>query len=131
MNTILQILLIIIIFSNSIFVMLGKNIIPSKIFQVSWIIALIDILLIYFLFKLDNSVVLYFVFTTIIIISSLGFKTFVNNNSNSLENRNRDINRKKFVNFFVYFMLLFLIMLTIGVMKHLLFDNQSTQTLSL
>lgn len=130
METTLQILLLIIIFSNSIFVILGKNILSSKIFQVSWIIALIDILVIYFFFNLNESLILYLVFTVIIVVSSLGFKSFITSSiSNNLENRNRDNNRKLFVNFFVYFLLFFLIMLTIGVTKNLLFDTPSSLSL--
>lgn len=125
MNTIL----LLIIFSNSTFVMLGKNILSSKMLKLSWIIGLIDILVIYFFFKFDESIILYVVFTLMIVISSLAFKTFVNNNS--LENKYRDDNRRRFVNFFVYFLLFFLIMLTIGVTKHLLFDPPTDQSLSL
>ncbi|HBV14803.1 hypothetical protein [Chryseobacterium carnipullorum] len=129
MNTILQLILLIIIFSNSIFIILGKNILPSKIFKLSWIIAIIDVLVIFFFFKLNESIILYMVFTLIIVTSSLGFKSFVNGNiSNSLENKYRDDNRKRFVNFFVYFLLFFLIMLTIGVVKNLLFDLPAAQS---
>lgn len=121
MNTILQILLLIIIFSNSIFLMLGKSILSLKIFKLSWIIALIDILLILFFFELKQSIILYITFTSIIVVFTLGLRSFINNyDTNTLGNHD---NRKRFVNFFAYFLLFFLIMLTIGVMKNLLFDS--------
>lgn len=119
MNTILQIILLIIIFSNSMFLMLGKNILSFKIFKLSWIIALIDILIIFFFFKLKQSIILYIIFISIIVMFTLGLRNFVNN-SNTLESND---NRKRFVNFLGYFLLFFLIMLTIGVMKNLLFDS--------
>lgn len=120
MNTILQVLLLIIIFSNSIFLMLGKNILSFKIFKLSWIIALIDILLILFFFELKQSIILYITFTSIIIVFTSGLRGFVNNyDTNTL--RNHD-NKKRLVNFFAYFLLFFLVMLTIGLMKNLLFD---------
>ena len=81
-------------------------------------------------FNLNESLILYLVFTVIIVVSSLGFKSFITSSiSNNLENRNRDNNRKLFVNFFVYFLLFFLIMLTIGVTKNLLFDTPSSLSL--
>ncbi|MFZ4930166.1 hypothetical protein [Chryseobacterium sp. Mn2064] len=121
MNTTLQIILLIIIFSNSVFLVLGKNISPFKILKLSWIIALLDILAILFFFKLKQSIILYITFTSIIVVFTLGLRSFVNNYStNTLENHD---NRKRFVNFFAYFLLFFLIMLTIGVMKNLLFDS--------
>ncbi|KFF22390.1 hypothetical protein IW22_04200 [Chryseobacterium sp. JM1] len=112
MNAALQVVLLIIIFSNSIYVMLGKNIFPSKIFKLSWIIALVDILVIFFFFKLNESIISYIVFTVIIVISGLGFKTFVKGD-----------NRQRLINFFVYFLLLLLTILTVGVIKNLLFDS--------
>ncbi|MDQ0068189.1 FlaA1/EpsC-like NDP-sugar epimerase [Chryseobacterium lathyri] len=121
MNTILQIILLIILFSNAVFLMLEKNILAFKIFKLSWIIALIDILIILFFFELRHSIILYIIFISIIVIFSLGLKGLVNNyNSNTLENND---SRKRFANFFVYFLLFFSIMLTIGVMKNLLFDS--------
>jgi hypothetical protein len=103
------------------FLMLEKNILSFKIFKLSWIIALIDILVILFFFKLKQSIILYIIFTSIIVLFTLGLKSFVSSyNSNTLENND---NRKRFVNFFGYFLLFFLIMLTIGVMKNLLFDS--------
>lgn len=120
MSTILQVLLLIIIFSNSIFLMLGKNILSFKIFRLSWIIALIDILLILFFFELKQSIILYITFTSIIVVFTSGLRGFVNNyDTNTL--RNHD-NKKRLVNFFAYFLLFFLVMLTIGVIKNLLFD---------
>jgi hypothetical protein len=105
------------------FLMLGKNIWSFKIFKLSWIIALIDILVILFFFKLRQSIVLYIIFTSIIVLFTLGLKSFVSSyNSNTLGNNNNN-NRKRFVNFFGYFLLFFLIMLTIGVMKNILFDS--------
>lgn len=129
MNSILHVILVLIIFSNSIFVMLGNNMPSSKIFKSSWIIGLIDVLLIYFFFKFNEAITLYILFTSMIVISSLVFKSFVK--SSSLENNYRDDNRRRFVNFFVYFLLLFLIILTISVVKHLLFDSPTDQSLSL
>ncbi len=121
MNTILQIILLIIIFSNSLFLMLGKNILSLKIFKLSWIIALIDILVILFFFNLKQSIILYIIFTSIIVVFTLGLRNFVNGyNTNTLGNNN---NRKYFINFFAYFLLFFLIMLTAGVIKSLLFDS--------
>ncbi|KMQ62450.1 hypothetical protein ACM40_09185 [Chryseobacterium sp. BLS98] len=121
MNTILQIILLIIIFSNSLFLMLGKNILSLKIFKLSWIIALIDILVILFFFNLKQSIILYIIFTSIIVVFTLGLRNFVNGyNTNTLGNNN---NRKPFVNFFTYFLLFFLMMLTTGVIKSLLFDS--------
>lgn len=121
MNTILQIILLIIIFSNSIFLMLEKNISSFKILKLSWIIALINILVILFFFELKQSIILYITFTSIIVVFTLGLRSFVNSyNTNTLENHD---NRKRFVNFFTYFLLFFLLMLTIGVMKNLLFDS--------
>jgi hypothetical protein len=125
MNTILQIILLIIIFSNSLFLMLGKNILSLKIFKLSWIIALIDILVILFFFNLKQSIVLYIIFTSIIVVFTLGLRNFVNGyNTNTLGNNN---NRKPFVIFFTYFLLFFLLfflmMLTTGVIKSLLFDS--------
>lgn len=124
MNTILHITVLTIIFSNSIFLMLGKNILRSKIFKISWAIALIDILLIYFCFSLTESIILYVVFTSIIVVFSMGLRTVVKEySSTNLANNFKNDNRKRFANFFVYFLLFFLIMLTIGVMKNLLFDS--------
>lgn len=124
MNTILHIALLTIIFSNSIFLMLGKNILRSKILKISWAIALIDILLIYFYFSLTKSIILYIVFTSIIVVFSMGLRTVVKEySSTNLANNFKNHNRKRFANFFVYFLLFFLIMLTIGVMKNLLFDS--------
>nr|WP_314499227.1 hypothetical protein [uncultured Chryseobacterium sp.] len=124
MNTILQVLLLIIIFLNSIFAMLEKKILPSKILKLTWVIALIDIIVIYFFFELKESMILYMTFTLFIIIFSLGFKTFANGAIlNSLENKYRNDNKKRFINFFIYFLLTFLSILTIGVMKNLLFDS--------
>lgn len=121
MNTILQIILLIIIFSNSIFLMLEKNISSFKIFKLSWIIALIDILVILFFFELKQSIILYITFTSIIVVFTLGLRSFVNSyNTNTLQNH---YNKKRLVNFFAYFLLFFLVMLTIGVMKNLLFDT--------
>ncbi|SHG29754.1 hypothetical protein [Chryseobacterium sp. OV279] len=114
MNTALQVILLIIIFSNSIFVMLEKNIFPSKIFKLNWVIALVDILVIFFFFKLNESIIPYIVFTVIIVISGLGFKTFVKGD-----------NRQRLINFFVYFLLLLLTILTVGVIKNLLFDSST------
>lgn len=125
MNTILQIVLLVLIFSNSTFLMLGKNIFSFKIFKLSWIIAIIDILLICFFFKFKESMILYIVFTLIIVIFSLGLNNAVDrNNSNNLENNFlKHDNRKRFAIFFVYFLLFFLFILTIGVVKNLLFDS--------
>ncbi|WP_131797519.1 hypothetical protein [Chryseobacterium cucumeris] len=121
MNTILQIILLTVIFSNSIFLMLGKNISSFKIFKLSWIIALIDILVILFFFELKQSIILYITFTSIIVVFTLGLRSFVNSYStNTLQNHD---NKKRLVNFFAYFLLFFLVMLTIGVMKNLLFDT--------
>lgn len=104
--------------------MLGKNILRSKIFKISWAIALIDILLIYFCFSLTESIILYVVFTSIIVVFSMGLRTVVKEySSNNFANNFKNDNRKRFANFFVYFLLFFLIMLTIGVMKNLLFDS--------
>jgi len=120
MDIILQIILLIIIFSNSLSLMLGKNLFSFKIFKLSWIIALIDILLILFFFSLRQPIILYIIFTSIIVIFTLGLRNLVNSyNANTLGNNNR----KQFVNFFTYFLLFFLIMLTTGVMKSLLFDS--------
>jgi hypothetical protein len=120
MNTILQIILLTIIFSNSIFLML-ENISSFKIFKLSWIIALIDILVILVFFELKQSMILYITFTSIIVVFTLGLRSFVNSYStNTLQNHD---NRKRLVNFFAYFLLFFLVMLTIGVMKNLLFDS--------
>lgn len=120
MDIILQIILLIIIFSNSLSLMLGKNLFSFKIFKLSWIIALIDILLILFFFSLRQPIILYIIFTSIIVIFTLGLRNLVNSyNANALGNNNR----KQFVNFFTYFLLFFLIMLTLGVMKSLLFDS--------
>lgn len=124
MNTILHIILLIIIFSNSVFLMLGKDILSSKFLKITWIIALIDILLIYFFFSLTESIILYIVFTSIIVVFTGGLTTVVKGyNSHNLANNFKNDNRKRFANFFVYFLLFFLIMLTIGVMKNLLFDS--------
>ncbi len=121
MNIILQIILLIIIFSNSMFLMLGKNILSFKIFKLSWVIALLDISVILLFFELKQSIILYVIFTSIIVVFALGLKNSVNsNNSNILENND---NKKRFINFFVYFLLFFFIMLTIGVVKNLLFDS--------
>lgn len=101
--------------------MLGKDIKSFTAFKLSWIIALIDILVILFFFELKQSIILYITFTSIIVVFTLGLRSFVNNyNTSTL--RNHD-NRKRFVNFFAYFLLFFLVMLTIGVMKNLLFDS--------
>jgi len=101
--------------------MLGKNILSLKIFKLSWIIALIDILVILFFFNLKQSIILYIIFTSIIVVFTLGLRNFVNGyNTNTLGNNN---NRKYFINFFAYFLLFFLIMLTAGVIKSLLFDS--------
>ncbi len=124
MNTILHIILLIIIFSNSVFLMLGKDILSSKFLKITWIIALIDILLIYFFFSLTESIILYIVFTSIIVVFTGGLRTVVKEySSTNLANNFKNDNRKRFANFFVYFLLFFLIMLTIGVMKNLLFDS--------
>lgn len=121
MNTILQILLLIIIFLNSIFLILRKDILSLKIFRISWIVALIDILLILFFFKLNQSIILYIIFTSITVLFILGLRSFVNNYSaNTL--KNHDI-RKRFVNFIAYFLLLFLTILTVGVMKSILLGS--------
>lgn len=121
MNTILQIILLIIIFSNSIFLLLGKDIKSFTIFKLSWIIGLIDILVILFFFELKQPLILYITFTSMIVAFILGMRSFINNyNTNSLESHN---NRKRFVNFFAYFLLFFLVILTMGVMKGLLFDT--------
>ncbi len=121
MNTILQVILLIIIFLNSIFIMLGKNILSFKILKLSWIIAVIDLLVILFFFELRQSIILYITFTSIIVVFTFGLRSFVDNyNTNTLGNHD---NRKRFVNIFVYFLLFFLVMLTIGVMKNLLFDS--------
>ncbi|REC45143.1 hypothetical protein [Chryseobacterium sp. 5_R23647] len=110
--------------------MLGKDILSSKFLKITWIIAVIDILLIYFFFSLTESIILYIVFTSIIVVFTEGLTTVVKgynsynlaNNFNNNNNNNNN-NRKRFANFFVYFLLFFLIMLTIGVMKNLLFDS--------
>lgn len=121
MNTILQIILLIIIFSNSIFLLLGKDIKSFTIFKLSWIIGLIDILVILFFFELKQPLILYITFTSMIVAFILGMRSFINNyNTNSLESHN---NKKRFVNFFAYFLLFFLVILTIGMMKGLLFDS--------
>lgn len=120
MDIILQIILLIIIFSNSLSLMLGKNLFSFKIFKLSWIIALIDILLILFFFSLRQPIILYIIFTSIIVIFTLGLRNLVNSYNVNTPGNN---NRKQFVNFFTYFLLFFLIMLTTGVMKSLLFDS--------
>jgi len=100
--------------------MLGKNILRSKILKISWAIALIDILLIYFYFSLTESIILYIVFTSIIVVFSMGLRTVVKEySSTNLANNFKNHNRKRFANFLLFF----LIMLTIGVMKNLLFDS--------
>lgn len=124
MNTILHVILLTIIFSNSIFLMLGKNILGSKILKITWAIALIDILLIYFCFSFTESIILYIVFASIIVVFSMGLATKVKEYTlSNMANNFKNDNRKRFANFFVYFLLFFLIMLTIGVMKNLLFDT--------
>ncbi|WP_160136248.1 hypothetical protein [Chryseobacterium sp. c4a] len=121
MNTILQIILLIIIFSNAIFLLLGKDIKSLKIFKLSWIIGLIDVLVILFFFELKQPIILYITFTSMIVAFILGMRSFINNyNTNSLESQD---NKKRLVNFFAYFLLFFLVILTIGVMKGLLFDS--------
>lgn len=104
--------------------MLGKNILGSKILKITWAIALIDILLIYFCFSFTESIILYIVFASIIVVFSMGLATKVKEYTlSNMANNFKNDNRKRFANFFVYFLLFFLIMLTIGVMKNLLFDT--------
>ncbi|AYZ11879.1 hypothetical protein EGY05_08055 [Chryseobacterium arthrosphaerae] len=121
MNTALQTILLIIILLNSIFIMLGKNRLSFKILKLSWIIAVIDLLVILFFFELRQSIILYITFTSIIVVFTFGLRSFVDSyNTNTLGNHD---NRRRFVNIFVYFLLFFLVMLTIGVMKNLLFNS--------
>ncbi len=101
--------------------MLGKNRLSFKILKLSWIIAVIDLLVILFFFELRQSIILYITFTSIIVVFTFGLRSFVDSyNTNTLGNHD---NRRRFVNIFVYFLLFFLVMLTIGVMKNLLFKS--------
>ena len=121
MNTALHVVLLIIIFSNSVLLMMGKSISSFKMFKLSWIIALIDILVILFFFELKQSVILYFTCTSIIVTFTIGFRNLATNyNKNSLSINDY---KKRFANFFAYFLLFFLMMFTVGVMKNLLFDS--------
>jgi len=120
MNTILEVILLLIIFLNSVFLMLGKNILSFNIFKISWAIAILDILAILIFFELKQSMILYIIFTSIIVVFTIGFKNLVGNNSSD-PMKNND-NKKRLANFFSYFLLFFLLLLTLGVMKNLLFD---------
>ncbi len=121
MNIALQIILLVIIFSTSVSLMLGKNIGSSKRFRISWGVALIDLLVILVFFELKQSILLYITFTTVIVIFTLGLRNLVNNyNKNSLSPNDF---RQRFANFFAYFLLFFLMMLTVGVLKNIVYDS--------
>ena len=125
MDKILQVVLLLIILLNSTYLMLGKNILSIKIFKLSWIIALIDVLLMFVFFDFKESMILYSMFTLIILMFSLGLRSIViGNDSNKLDGNFLNNSKKKgFAKFFVYFLLLFLVLLSIGVLKNILFDS--------
>lgn len=125
MIKILQTLLLIIIFSNSASLMLGKNILHSKINRISLIVAAVDLLIIYFFSIIKESIIIYLSFSFMIVLFSLGLRYAINgSNSFNLEKNYLKNKKMGFMNIFVYLLLFFLIMLTIGVMKNILFDSK-------
>lgn len=126
MDKILEIILVTIIFANVFLVIIGKDIRRVKPFRFSWFLGGVILLVLFFL-KIKDSLIEYIIISILVLLFSIGIKFSILGTVFLQKNKTLD-NKQTYVkclitNTLVYILLLFLILLTLNIIKNILFNS--------